>query len=419
MTENRGLKSTQGHGVRPTKQARDRTGSTLKKLLPNLWVALPEEQATRQAADLANIPLREAERIVVALAGRSEESPLVTRLAALQRFWNEYHQLTSDESIHPLRIEWLFPENHAAMQAPQDAKHYPRLHKPPPLDSLDLLSSELRQEIDRLWATRSWPPRAASATFEESPYMAMLDAFGPAIRQWQWWLQRRPSRLGGFLRSRPVGMADAKQQVIRNAQRLPAMVRWDRVHHREVVATARSEWAELWLRPYLIDRCVNDCLWAARGWHVLNPGRKMLDTGRARTPPLVWNVAHRWFGGDAEFFLRVMGVTGSLPHASSRVVGLDRKRFVTTVRGRLEPHRREDEKSDRALEILANLSLFYLQIWDVSGRPPTKKQFGDNKWYWAFDGLKSRGRGWPAYEGAIREAMHVCRVTFLPYEAAI
>jgi len=427
--------------------------------------ALPEPRlyvgGKSQAAEVASehgLPVEEIQRMLATYWGDEQVmSPVEQRVDALRRFWKEFDEIHAHQQsgMKPL---WGFVDDTGfTLNQTDDAStpHQPGLYKQ--LVSIDLLGL-----ITRLWGTvmlPRWPERIVS---EPAPHRLMAEAFGPALKFWHgcalttWFICEGPSS-----RTDLTGLAEYYQREIAELDTMgcpidPSLFR-ELVQAesllgtpeplttslsnedvgditltfqisrgtrrdgfeclRDIVTRYRRSWSSEYLGQYLRAR------WEAELRGTATAYSRILEE-KGRAPTLKQFARHatvatnHWFGGNVSGLYAAIGE--KIPQRPQRIAMLpdDPEDFAWSVfehfggkpftrktivesRDEADQHAKEQQQYGNLLR-LSELSVYYVQLEEALGRPPTLREFGQAGFQWPSSVLaEDMDAAWLIYKDAI------------------
>lgn len=390
------------------------------------------------------------------------------RVAVMRSFWNSFDathrsQATGQQSL------WGFIEDHETVSLDSASEltgsdwYHPGLHR-------RLLPAGILASIEQLWDGAFLPGHPVAIVTAISPYARMCDAFGPALRFWHgvaltaWFVTEGPrsrtdipgleayyekdlremrdlgcpvdpslfsallaaeKRLG---EPESIYEPDPKEVAVEGVGKLTFKMsigsrRSGFEYLRRVLDVHRATWAEGNIEPYLQARWDTELRRAAYEF------RKFAEV-KGKPPTLKQfgkladQATNHWFGGDISQLYAAMGEQSPVEVGRSRLLTRPVVDFAKQVFAALggKPTRWEDlaatiqgrdrEKQDMewrlhgSREKLAELSVWYVQLWEALGRPPSLQEFGVGKFSHLAASLDSDvGHAWTVYGSAISASL--------------
>jgi hypothetical protein len=387
----------------------------------------------------------------------------------MRAFWQEFDSVHATQASGMPSL-WGFVEESDAFSMAELTGERSRREWFHPGSYRSRLPREMLSSIDDLWDGTFLPRYPEGIATTINPYERMCEAFGPALRFWHgaaltaWFVSEGP-----YSRTDLRGLAEYYERDLTEMTELGSPVEpglFDELvaaeenlgepepfeksgendeisaggltinlsvsigsrrsgfeHLRDILTRHRRSWGERNLDNYLRARCESELSSASQEY-----GKFVNVKGK---PPTLKQFAkfaeaatNHWFGGDVSRLYSVLGK--ECPAVPDRVHLLPRPpadlalRVFTTLGGK--PTRWEDlaatiegddrEKQDAAwLEHgnrrkLAELSTWYVQLWEALGRPPSLKEFGTGKFTDPGSVLDSDiGRAWERYGSAVQASL--------------
>jgi hypothetical protein len=394
------------------------------------------------------------------------DNPIQCRLEMMRVFWREFDSVHAAQAPGMSSL-WGFVEESDAFSLAEltDERSGPEWFHPQSYRGR--LPREMLCSIDALWDGTFLPRYPEGIATTVNPYARMCETFGPALRFWHgaaltaWFVSEGP-----FSRTDTDGLVAYYDRDLKEMKELGCPVDTalfeelvaaekklgkpqpfkeknedDELSYggitvslsvssgvrrsgferlRDVLTRHRRPWAEQHLESYLRARWETELRVAANEY-----GKFVNVKGK---PPTLKQFAkfaedptNHWFGGDVRQLYAALGK--DLPAVAPRVRLLTRSlndfalRVFAAVGGK--PTRWEDlaatiKGDDRTQQDaawrdhgnrqkLAELSIWYVQLWEALGRPPSLKEFGTGKFtYLAATLDPDLERAWNQYASAIQ-----------------
>lgn len=387
-----------------------------------------------RAAEIAaqqGLPVEEVERMLSTFWQQpASASPVEQRVAVLRRYWESFDAIQARQAVGMTSLWGLVEERFAAASLTDSNAAAPQafLYR-------KLLPGELVIEIDGLWSTSMLPRYPEYMVSEPYPHAAMAEAFGPALTFWHgcaltaWFLCEGP-----YSRTDMAGLAEYHhrhlsamndhgtpvnprlfEELIAAEKRLgpPQPTNQDKTSHtvgsgisisityssgnrragfdrlRDIITRHRQAWAKEHLDTYLRARWETPLRSASQAYNKLLHDKGKPPTVK-QTAKLAEDVTNAWFAGDLHAFYGAIGEKASVQPQRRLRLPQDRERFIHEVFARLGGRQLgpQPDYSDRvrydahtkqvqeqwALARLAELSLKYVQMWEVFDRLPTVEE---------------------------------------------
>ena len=372
------------------------------------------------------------------------QSPVELRVDCLQRYWNAFDEIHARQTgaIKPLwglvafRRDFILGRDEYGQPFPQD-------------QCGELLSAELRAEIDELWGGTlkpNWPNRIVTEPF---PREVMAGTFGPALAFWNRCASRAWSLCESFDLSNdmsgvaryhrrelaaleamgtPVSdrlFADLVEAEKQLGSPQDVQVEWLKSSItvrkrrgfeglRDVITCHRRAWAATHLRNYLRIRWESEITEAARAYNLLVQNRD----GRVPTLKQFARAATRavnhWFGGDISGLYAA--IQEKCPVRPRRVrlmpddiLGFGRRLYESLPSRPFQFPGGRDASSYREshMEAIANLGVHYIQMEEALGRPPRMNEIGETFPYYSQAMSDDVQEAWEAFVAAVDNARNV------------
>lgn len=428
-------------------------------------------RADMVAAEMG-LPVAEVERMLAAYWGQPiSASPLEARTEVLRRYWQQFDDLHARQApgMRPL---WGLVQDAGFTLADDNFEMIPYqagLYTA-------LLPADLLAAIERLWGTTMlprWPERIVS---EQTPHLAFAETFGPALKFWHgcalttWFICEGPysrtdlpgmaqyyrdeltqladlgcpvdpslfSDLVGAMQKLgpPTPIAD-RTSTAEVASRITLTVQSLHGEHRggferlrDTVTSHRRAWANNSLERYIRARWAIELRAAVREYNRLLEDKGRVPTTKQFAGRVVVTINH-WFGGDMAALYAAVGEKALLQPERAALMPADREAFAWSVFRAIggTPFQRKavvatvqegDEQNERwriysSQKRLAELSLSYVQLKEALGRPPTLKEFGQNKFQWIAPVLAANiDEAWKRYRDAIDDLLQNGALTRTP-----
>lgn len=388
-----------------------------------------------RAAEIAaqqGLPVEEVERMLSTFWQQpASASPVEQRVGVLRRYWDAFDAIHARQAAGMSSLWGLVEERTISSSLTESGTAYPQafLYR-------KLLPTELVAEIDQLWGTTLLPRYPEVIISESYPHAAMAEAFGPALTFWHgsaltaWFICEGPSSrtdmagLAEYHRRHMSALADYGtpvnpklfDELITAEQRLgpPQPINQDGRSHnvggisisisyssgsrragferlRDIITRHRQAWAQQYLDTYLRTRWELPLRSASETYNKLLHDKGKLPTVK-QVAKLAGEVTNAWFGGDLHAFYGTIGEKAPVQPERRQRLPQDRERFVDEVFVRLggrqlgpRPDYSSREQYDAytkqiqeqwTLARLTELSLKYVQIWEMLDRPPTIEEVG-------------------------------------------
>src|SRR5581483_8074513 len=329
-----------------------------------------------------------------------------------------------------------------------------------------LLPADLVEDIDRLWGTLmlpQWPERIVSAPF---PPAAMADAFGPALKFWHgcaltaWFVSEGPysrTDMAGLAEYHRAHLEDldtlrcpvdanvfnelrAAERKLGKPQPLYENLAMSEIRpgisftmqmslgsrrggfegFRDIITRHRRAWSDKYLDTYLRARWESQIKRLAEEYHTIIADRGKPPTIK-RFARLAVHATNHWFGGDICGLYAALREKSPVQTVRELVMPADRVGFAWSVFKALggEPFHRqtvvadrddaneqaEDQQRNHHLKRLAEEALWYVQLEEALGRPPSLTEFGPSRFERPGRILSEDGeKGWPLYTETIAKA---------------
>jgi hypothetical protein len=389
-----------------------------------------------RAAEIAaqqGLPVEEVERMLATFWQQpAGASPVEQRVKVLRSYWEAFDVIHARQAVGMSSLWGLIEERMVSASLTENGPAYPQafLYR-------RLLPAGLVAEVDHLWGTTMLARYPECIVSETYPHAAMAEAFGPALTFWHgcaltaWFLCEGPSSrtdmagLAEYHRRDVARLADYGtpispqffNELIAAEQRLgpPVPINQDARSHdvgygisititvstesrrpgferlRDIITRHRRAWAQQYLDTYLRARWEIPLRSASETYN-----KSLHDKGKPPTAKQVGRLAaevtNAWFGGDLHAFYGAIGEKAPLEPVRRHRLPHDRERFVRTVFARLGGRHlgprpdysdsvrydayNNDVQTQWMLARLAELSLKYVQLWEVLDRPPTMEEVG-------------------------------------------
>ena len=392
--------------------------------------ALPKSQiyaggATR-AKDIAEqqgVSEAEVEKIAAALWQKpSGASPIEERTACLKKYWRAFDDLHARQKPGMKSLWGLVEEGGRIDFEPvRDDVFHPGLY-------LELLPTELIQEIERLWGTTMFNKYSERIVSEPFPHAMMADVFGPALFFWQncaltaWFLCEGPysrTDMEGLAHHQRRYLAELEDlgtpiapemfaELIEAEKRLGPEERIETEKSRkdldfgititmsvstggrragfeklsDIITRHRRIWNEKYFEQYLKTRWESEITTAANSFFL-----KMSEKG-GKSPTVKQFVStaalptRHWFGGDISLLYTAIGEKIPFRPEKKLLMPADKIAFVKNIAERL-PSRDFNYFGQQAGEYiqkqyvqeLAKKALNFIQLYEAIGEMPTFKDF--------------------------------------------
>lgn len=386
-----------------------------------------------RAAEIAaqqGLPVEEVERMLATFWQQpASASPVEQRVDVLRRYWQAFDAIHARQAAGMTSLWGLVEERMVSASLTESGPAYPQafLYR-------RLLPAQLVAEIDQLWGTTLLPRYPDYIVSEAYPHAAMAEAFGPALAFWHgsaltaWFVCEGPSSrtdmagLAEYHRRHISALADYGtpvnprlfDELIAAEQRLgpPQPINQDGRSHnigagisisitvssgsrragferlRDIITRHRQAWAQQYLDTYLRARWEVPLRAASEAYNKLLHDKGKPPTAK-QVAKLAEEVTNAWFGGDLHAFYGAIGEKVLAQTERRLRLPQDRERFIGKVFAWLGGRQLgpRPDYSDRAhydaytkqtqeqwaLARLTELSLKYVQLWEVLDRLPASK----------------------------------------------
>jgi len=421
-----------------------------------------------RAAEIAaqqGLPVEEVERMLSTFWQQpASTSPVEQRVAVLRRYWAAFDAIHARQAVGMTSLWGLVEERFAAASLTDSNAASPQafLYR-------KLLPDEVVIEVDGLWNTIMLPRYPEYMVSEPYPHAAMAEAFGPALTFWHgcaltaWFLCEGP-----YSRTDMAGLAEYHhhhlsamndqgtpvnprlfEERIAAEKRLgpPQPMNQDKTSHnvgsgisisityssgnrragferlRDIITRHRQAWAKEHLDTYLRARWEMPLRSASQAYNKLLHDKGKSPTVK-QTAKLAEDVTNAWFAGDLHAFYGAIGEKASVQPQQRLRLPQDRERFIHEVFARLGGRQlgTQPDYSDRvrydahtkqvqkqwALARLAELSLKYVQMWEVLDRLPTVEEVSASTFeQWKTPLNDNTDVAWQRYSTIILEGIQV------------
>lgn len=426
---------------------------------PRMFVGGVEKVS--KIAEAQNLPSDEVAKVAAALWPQSRgASPIEQRVACLKNYW-EVVGAIHDRQKPGMKPLWGLVDDIGRINfEPQERfGFHPRLY-------LELLPSDLLQDVDRLWGTTFLSKHPEIIVSEPFPHFAMAKAFGPALSFWHscaltaWFICEGPSSrtdLRGLAhRERhslaklqdldvPVGGAlfeelinaeknlgpeqdiESEQSVkfIEPGIRISIGTRRTRRDGfeilRDIISRHRSDWARKYLDVYLKQLWQKEISRSSTTFFL-----KMSEKG-GKPPtlkqfvPTAADPARNWFGGDISSLYTAIGERSPCSTRRHQLLPGDSFVFAKRVATLLRPRNfdcvgqpAEEHIQRRDIEALASKAIDVVQLYEAVGEMPELSDFSTNFKYHHAVLHEDINKAWEIYTGVIANAIKMGDRTTLP-----
>lgn len=399
--------------------------------------------------------------------GTEPSDPIRRRLSVMRDFWQSFESVHSAQATGMPSL-WGFVEDSESfsLREASDRAGPEWFH---PGSYLGRLPREMLSSIDELWDGSVMARYPEAIVTSVNPYARMCETFGAALHFWHgvaltaWFVSEGP-----YSRTDMAGLAEYFARDLKGMQELgspidPAvfdeLVVAERTlgkpqpfeeqgrreishggitisvstssgskrsgfeHLRDVLTRHRRLWTERNLDNYLRARWGSELREASREYgkfsNVKGKPPTLKQFGRFGEVP-----ANHWFGGNVSGLYAAIGQQCPIVPVHARLLTRPVDRFafrVFTVLGG-KPTRWEDlaatikgrdrEQQDAAWrnhgnrQKLAELAVWYVQLWEALGRPPELKEFGTGKFAYPGATLDSdTEKAWQIYGSAVQSCV--------------
>ncbi len=396
--------------------------------VPETKLYLSPTRKTAQELGVKGIDEAQLKLITASLYG-GESSPIERRLTTLRNYWGIFDEIHARQA-HGMPPLGDFLDECRTIDLPYLGRvSTSELRQ-------ELLPQALLREIEELWGTTMLPRFPERIVTEPHPHAAMTEAFGPALKFWhgcslEAWKaceERDPWRemaeledyLGHWLTTlegagAPVDRGLFSELDAAEKSLGPIPIRQETRAYgahstvtqtfayrgegfellRDVITKYRRAWAKEHLGSYLDRRSKDEVRVVVDFYHEKT-------NERAGKPPTGKQFArddlgttNNWFGGDLSALYRAFGEKPPFTPERVRLIPKDVDAFVYSVYRTLggsdetydhyttddpmgDRHRRWNDNVDVAI-FTNNFALCYLQLAEATGRAPTRKELGKDK----------------------------------------
>jgi hypothetical protein len=397
------------------------------------------------------------------------DNPIQRRLGVMRAFWREFDSVHAAQAPGMPSL-WGFVEESEAFSLAELTGERSRSEWFHPGSYRSRLPREMLCSIDDLWDGTFLPRYPEGIATTVNPYARMCETFGPALRFWHgaaltaWFVSEGP-----YSRTDMEGLASYYDRELKEMQELgcpvgPALFQElvaaekklgrpqpfekknedDEISYggitvslsvsigsrrsgfeylRDVVTRHRRLWTGQNLENYLRARWETE-LRAASNEH----GKFVNVKGKPPTlkqfAKFAEEPANHWFGGDVKQLYAALGITPPANPGRVRLLPRPPNEFALRVFAAIggKPTRWEDlaatiKGNDRTQQDaawrdhgnrlkLAELSVWYVLLWEALGHPPSLKEFGTGKF--AYPGAMldpDPERAWVQYASAIQASL--------------
>lgn len=420
-----------------------------------------------RAAELAaqqGLPVEEVERVLASFWQQpTAASPVEQRVAVLRRYWDVFDTVHARQAPGMPSLWGFVEERTVAASFTETNGAYPQafLYR-------RLLPPDLVEDIDRLWGRRMLARHPELVISEPYPNAAMADALGAALRFWHgaaltaWFVCEGPSSrtdmagLAHYHRRDLNALAGAQmpvdgrmfEELVAAEQRLgaPQSLNQETSRHdvglgisitttysfgsrrdgferlRDIITRYRRAWAQQYIDAYLRAQWETPLRASGDAYNKLLHDKGKPPTMR-QTAKFAEAVTNSWFGGDLHAFYGAIGEKAPARTQQRLRLPASRQNFVQTVfacLGGKRPESRPGVAGAAGYEAyqaqvrqqwdvarLTELSLTYVQLYEVLDRPPTLEELGAR----AFEVLHSVlsddvAEAWRRFSEAVEGALH-------------
>lgn len=430
---------------------------------------------SNRAAEIAaqqGLPVEEVERMLSTFWQQpASASPVEQRVDVLHRYWQAFDAIHAGQAAGMTSLWGLVEERMVSASLTESGAAYPQafLYR-------RLLPAELVAAIDQLWGAMLLPRYPEYVVSEPYPHTAMSEAFGPALTFWHgsaltaWFVCEGPSSrtdmagLAEYHRRDLSALADYGtpinpklfEELIAAEQRLgpPQPINQDARSHtigggisisitvssgsrragferlRDIITRHRQAWAQQYLDTYLRAQWETPLRAASEAYNKLLHDKGKPPTAK-QAAKLAEKVTNAWFGGDLHAFYGAIGEKALVQPERRLRLPHDRERFIGEVFARLggrplgprpdysDPGRYDaytkQTQEQWTLARLTELSLKYVQVWEVLDRPPTIEEVGARTFEdWKHPLSDDTGIAWQRYSTIVMESVQAAMAPSSP-----